>query len=45
MVEHITFEDRIILFDATVKLLRFLEERINNPPNDEPNVNLNPMPH
>jgi hypothetical protein len=43
MVEHITLEDRILLFDATVKLLKLLEERINNPPNDEPNVNLNSM--
>jgi hypothetical protein len=43
MVEHITLEDRILLFDATVKLLKLLEERINNPPNDAPNVNLNSM--
>jgi hypothetical protein len=45
MVEHITLEDRILLFDATAKLLKLLEERINNPPNDEPIVNLNSMPH
>jgi hypothetical protein len=43
MVEHITLEDRILLFDATIKLLKFLEERVNNPPNDEPNINLNNM--
>jgi hypothetical protein len=42
MVEHITLEDGVLLFDAMVKLLKLFEERINNPPSDEPNV---PMPH
>ncbi|TVY38119.1 hypothetical protein LSUB1_G003789 [Lachnellula subtilissima] len=40
MVDYITIEDRNLLFDATIELLKLLLERVNNERDD---VNLTPM--
>ena len=40
MVEYITIEDRNLLFDATIDLLKLLLDRVNN---EKDNVNLTPM--
>lgn len=40
MINHITIEDRNLLFQATTELLKLLVERVNN---EKDNVNLTPM--
>jgi hypothetical protein len=40
MVDYITIEDRVLLFNATIDLLKLLLERVNN---EKDNVILTPM--